>query len=128
MSVLIVNDDTMSGACGVSVFYDFGEREKLTNRWGGHFITVEQRVPYGGAGLICAGFIYGDILCDKIFEALANKYDVLFVSEPRHNRNSGNKFYMAVFSVKDLKKDKYGFNDADSATYDDVSDDDDGDS
>lgn len=101
--------DTLHGACGVTLLSDFWESSE---KFG--FNPADSIMP-GGAGFITAGFIYDNELSDKMFALLSSKYDVLFVSEVRLNRNSENQFYFAVFSVKDVENDKYGWKDQDEA-------------
>lgn len=99
--------DILRGGCGVSVLYDFCERSN------GITVDPTEDVLPGGAGFITAGFIYGNELSNDMFDSLSSRYDVLFVSPVRLNRNSQNQFYFAVFSVKDVENDKYGWDDQD---------------
>jgi hypothetical protein len=105
--------DIPQGTCGVTLLYDFWESSVK----GFGFNPADNIMP-GGAGFITAGFIHDDKLSDKMFALLSSKYDVLFVSPVRLNRNSGNQFYFAVFSVKDVENDKYGFDDQDKEDED----------
>lgn len=106
-------DETVPGACGVAAFCDFRTTQ---DRWDQLKPFDEEVIHPGGAGFICAGFIADNELSDKMFDMMSTKYDVLFVSPKRLNRNSQNQFYFAVFSNKDVENDKYGF-DHESGEY-----------
>lgn len=107
--MLTCNVETVEGACGVTLLHDFYNHPREDG-----FNFIDSILP-GGAGLISAGFIHDDELSDKMFELLSSKYDTLFVSPVRLNRNSKNQFYFAVFSVKDVENGKYGWDDQDDA-------------
>lgn len=100
-----VNEETMTGACGVSVLYDFS----YSSHWGKSDINTI--IPGGGCGLVTAGFIKDDPICDKVFAECVARGKLLWKSRPRKNRNSGNMFYMAVFDWSDKGKAKYGVDD-----------------
>jgi hypothetical protein len=95
----------IEGACGVGVVADFDED---ADGWAGDSSTILSGTR-GGTGLLCAGFIHKDEVCDKAFAQLSKKYKLLFKSTVRKNVNSGNKFYFAVFDCKG-KRVPIGFN------------------
>lgn len=101
--------DTLQGSCGVTLLHSFYEGHAT------YKFNPDDDIMPGGAGFITAGFIHENELSDKMFVFLSSKYDVLFVSEVRLNRNSQNQFYFAVFSVKNVEDDKYGWDDQDAA-------------
>ncbi len=103
--------ETLPGACGVEILYEFEDGDN-SDFCDGDAINKDF-ITTGGAGLVCAGFIADDEDSDKMFDKLSNIYDVLFVSPKRLNRNSKNQFYFAVFSVKDVENDKYGYEHSD---------------
>lgn len=107
--MLACDVNTVVGACGVTLLHDF-----YNHPYEDEFNFTDGILP-GGAGFITAGFIYENELSDNMFALLSSKYDVLFVSPVRLNRNSKNQFYFAVFSVKDVENDKYGWQDQDDA-------------
>ena len=102
------NENVMEGACGISVLYDFSEHAPF---YGTKFNSKNLPIMQGGAGLITAGFVVGDPKSDEMFATLSKRYNVVFVSTPRLNRNSNNMFYMAVFESDETEK--YGYDDAD---------------
>lgn len=54
----------------------------------------------GGTGFLMAGFIYRNKVCTKAFRMLKKKYKLVYRSPIRLNKNSGNKFYFAVFDCE----------------------------
>lgn len=99
-----VETDTVVGACGMGVIYEFDSSY-------GH--DLDEITPLGGAGYVMAGFIEGNEICDKAFKIMTERWDLVWRSEVRENRNSGNKFYTAVFDCSDGGKARYGFDHAD---------------
>ena len=86
---------TVPGACGVGVYEGFGI----------HYGVDIATAPHeGGAGYVMAGFIYKDKLCDEAFEILNKRFKLVFKSRVRKNKNSGNKFYFAVFDTYGICK------------------------
>lgn len=98
--------ETLPGSCGVEILYDFKTPQYSTSN------ELKSHITQGGAGFICAGFIENHEYSDEMFQQMSDKYDVLFVSPVRLNRNSENQFYFAVFSVKDVEDDLYGYDDS----------------
>lgn len=88
---------TVEGACGVGVASEFSDGDS-PRRWGDTYVPITLGTP-GGCGWICAGFIYGDITCDKAFKEMSQAYKLVYVTEPRININSDNLFYFAIFDV-----------------------------
>lgn len=109
---ITANQDTLPGACGVSCLYDF--RDSATY---GYLMPIKKMVPEGGTGIVCAGFIYKDTNCEQAFKEMSKRGKLLFKTRVRKNRNSGNKFYFAVFDFADKGKAKYGFDDYDRSQY-----------
>lgn len=104
-----VCETIMDGACGVSILCDFCE----PGDW--YKSNISTLIPGGGCGLVTAGFIKDDPICDKVFAACVARGKLLWKSRTRKNRNSGNLFYMAVFDWSDKGKARYGFDDQDWA-------------
>lgn len=94
-----VCEETITGACGISVLYEFG-----------HGIEVSNIRIGGGTGLVCAGFIDGDEKSDKVFKEMEKRGPLLFKSPVRKNLNSQNMFYFAVFDWSNGEDGTYGFN------------------
>lgn len=83
---------TVAGACGVGVIHNFGTSNYYS-------AEATSRNP-GGAGWLCAGFIYKNKMCDQMFKELNDKYKLVFQTPVRTNINSGNEFYFAVFDTE----------------------------
>ena len=105
--------ETLPGACGVSCFFEFD----TSDNW--HSATkLSKEVPMGGIGLVCAGFIENNETCDKAFKQMSKRWKMVYRSPTRTNRNSGNRFYFAVFDAKKSEKSKYGFKDNSGDSWD----------
>lgn len=102
-----VREETLPGTCGVSLFYGF------TDYWNTE--NIPDIIPGGGTGIVCAGFRYKHEIDDKVFAEMCKHGKLLFKTRVRKNRNSGNKFYFAVFDYAKGGKGKYGFDDQDRA-------------
>lgn len=89
------NVDTMPYGCGLGLIYNFDG----TNDRYGYTKKISDLVPEGGAGLELATFVVGDEVNTKAYEALKARWPILYQSEPRYNRNSGNLFYIAIFDT-----------------------------
>ena len=100
-----VREETLPGACGVSIFYEFN------NHWGTE--NISDIIPGGGIGIVCAGFRHKHEMDDQVFAEMCKHGKLLFKTRVRKNRNSGNKFYLAVFEYAKGGKGKYGFHDQD---------------
>ena len=102
-----VREETLHGTCGVSLFYSFNEDWDTAN--------IPNIIPGGGIGIVCAGFRHKHEVDDQVFEEMCKHGKLLFKTRVRKNRNSGNKFYFAVFDYAKGGKGKYGYNDQDPA-------------
>jgi len=114
-----VEQDTLPGACGVTCFYEFTMEDE------GYGQALKKIIPSGGIGLVCAGFREKEKFDLEVFEALCQRGKLVYRSPTRTNRNSGNKFFFAVFDFKKSLKSKYGFKDSGdewSNKYDDSED------
>lgn len=87
--------DTISGACGVGVVYDF----RLINEEYFHGKGNLTLFNKGGANWLTAGFILGNETSDIAFKELSDKYKLVFKTSVRKNKNSGNRFYFCVFDT-----------------------------
>lgn len=85
--------NSMDGACGVGVASCFTTYQGYNSE-----IT---KGTQGGCGWLTAGFVVDCPVSEEAFDLLANKYNVVFVSEERKNKNSGNMFYFAVFDCSE---------------------------
>jgi len=81
----------MSGMCGVNIHRSFqtGEPGLWSN----------EAPKLGGANLACAAFIPSET-CRLAYEELAKKFNIVYQSSVRTNRNSGNKFFFVVYDGK----------------------------
>lgn len=104
-----VNQATLAGACGVTVLSDFDRYYSEE--------SISNIVPEAGIGIVCAGFIHKDPVCDAAFKEMSARGKLLLKTRVRKNRNSGNKFYFAVFDFAKNGKAKYGFDDCDRNLY-----------
>ncbi len=95
---IVAEHNTLSDTCSVGLVHNFMHSEYNN----GHYYRslIGSRNP-GGTGFLIAGFVVGNALSEEAFAALSDKHKVLFVSEPRHNVNSGNECYMAVFDTSE---------------------------
>lgn len=104
---LRVDEESLVGACGVSVLYEFkkGDEEKYWLK------DIRTLVPQAGCGWVCAGFIAGNELCDAMFQACLERGPLMYKSPIKKNRNSGHRFYFAMFDWSKTSR-KYGFDHA----------------
>ncbi len=100
-----VQAEIVSGACGIGVLYEFASD---FYHYGN---PVKDVVNPGGTGYICAGFVHGNELSDKVFAEMEKRGPCVFKTDVRENVNSGNEFYFAVFDW--AQDDRFGFNAAD---------------
>jgi len=56
-----------------------------------------------GTGFVQAGFV-DTLICKQAYKLLSFKWPLVFQSEVRKNKRTGNKFFFAVFDVKNPKK------------------------
>lgn len=75
-------EDALSGTCGVSVVDSFGEY---------HYNKFQ-----GGAGWKCAGFIPTKT-CKEFYNEFKKEWKIVFQTEVRINKNSGNPFIFVVY-------------------------------
>ena len=104
---ITVDEETLPGTCGVSLFYAFNDFWDTDN--------ISDIIPCGGTGIVCAGFRHKHELDDKVFAEMCKYGKLLFKTRVRKNRNSGNKFYFTVFDYAKGGKGKYGYDDQDRA-------------
>jgi len=98
---------TVEGACGMGVAHDFRSDEALPY----YREELSKAKNDGGTGFICAGFREGDDLDEGVFALMEDRGPCVFRTETKLNKNSGNRFYFAVF---DWSNDpEYGFDDGD---------------
>ncbi len=88
---------TLSDTCSVGLVHNFATYDD--HAWG-YRKSAGSENP-GGCGFLIAGFVVGNQTSDEAFAALSDKHKLLFLSEPRHNVNSGNDCYMAVFDTSE---------------------------
>lgn len=81
------------GMCGVGSFRGFNGGE------GG--APIDSLNHCGGAAFVSTGFINNN-QCLEAYGILCKRFDVIYQSPIRHNKNSGNMFFFTVFSEKGL--------------------------
>jgi len=87
--------------CGVAVLKNFSEFHKYDKCFLHKLKYIGN--PALGTGFVQAGFVDTPI-CKQAYELLSFKWPLVFQSEVRKNRRTGNKFFFAVFDVKNPKK------------------------
>ncbi len=99
--------ESVVGACGVSVIYNFGD-----NDWGTNLDILhndpgedEEFDPDdcvgGGAGWCCAGFNYTE-KSNKMWDYLNKRFKLVYRTPDRINVNSGNNFFFAIFDTRSV--------------------------
>lgn len=86
MSVTM-EQDTLSGTCGVRLFYFFDKP---------YSSSYTRYAHLGGAELGCAGFVDSPA-CHRAYKELKAKFNIVYQSTPRRNANSGNQFFFVVY-------------------------------
>lgn len=100
-------EETLYGACGVSVLWNFDGDYA-------NFSTKRAWVTAAGCGWVSAGFIEGDKTCNEMFKWMSKQGKLMYKSPVKLNRNSKNNFYFALFDFSNgSDSSDYGFNDAD---------------
>lgn len=99
---LYLETEQLAGGCGVQVFNAFSFDEKpfawLDSRTP-EFGTCHAHGNFVGAGLKLACFI-DTPECELAYEKLAEKFQIVYQSSVRLNRNSGNDFFMCVYEER----------------------------
>lgn len=88
-----MEQETLSGTCGVRLFYSFDRPYTSSDTSHAHL---------GGAELGCAGFVDSPA-CHRAYKELKAQFNIVYQSTPRYNRGSGNQFFFVVY---DGKKEK----------------------
>jgi hypothetical protein len=96
----IEGNDTLSGTCGVGLFYGFRE-----NNWYNRRHNSKTTRGYGGCGWQIAGFI-NDSVRKEVYEDLKERFKIVMQSPVRHNNNSRNMFFFVVYDTKKPRKSK----------------------
>lgn len=87
--------DSLVGGCGVTVFSDFSNED----HWGEKNMVVDDiDKDEIGAGWGIACFIDEDA-CREAYNDIASKYNIIFQSPVRTNRNTGNPFFFIIFDL-----------------------------
>jgi hypothetical protein len=97
MAAKVQSSETLSGTCGVGLFYEFYD-----NSYRGRY---EHSRPYGGCGWNIAGFV-NDTDSKEVYEDLKTKYKIVTQSPVRRNSNSGNNFFYVMYDCKKPRKSK----------------------
>lgn len=96
------NHETLYGGCMMTYISAFNSRYEG---------DLDDAIFGTGCGWVCAGFIKDDADSDLMFKYLEKKYKLLYKTDVRTNRNSGNEVYFAIFDITN-DTNKYGFDDA----------------
>lgn len=104
---MMANYSTPRSTCGLGYIYDFADDSD--DGYDSDYADI-LKGTMGGTGFLTAGFISRNKLCTKVFRALKKKYKLVYRSPIRLNKNSGNKFYFAVFDCEGTDA-KIGFDD-----------------
>lgn len=81
----------VSGTCGLGVVYAFN------TDWA-EAINLDH-LKQQGTGFFVAGFIPTK-KCRKQYEAIAERFPIVYQSPVRRNRNSGNNFFFIIFDAR----------------------------
>jgi hypothetical protein len=82
------------GTCGLGVIHGFEH-----NFGYGQTLSVERIRQGGGIGYTVVGFV-NQPRCKKMYEWIKERYDIVFQSPVKKNRNSRRKFFFIVFKEK----------------------------
>lgn len=121
--------DTVTGSCATGVVYNFKD---YWERWGSN-VNAQNAIPPGGCGWVLVNYVVAlsknrplepNLLenSQKVREILDQRWKIVFETEPRVNRNTGNTCVLVIYQLDE--KDKYGFSDVEEADTDDDDDDD----
>jgi hypothetical protein len=79
---------TLPGSCGYGIIYHHG--------WGGNRLITN--VP-GGTGTAIAAFT-NEPRCKVVYDWIVENCTILYQSQVKRNRNSGNQNFLVVFEAK----------------------------
>jgi len=82
--------ERLPGTCGVNLYHYFGRP---------YAEIAVSSVPLGGADLACASFVNTPD-CKQAYDALKVRFNVVYQSSVRINRNSGRPFFFVVYDGK----------------------------
>lgn len=89
--------DTVPGSCGLGVAFEFSYTTFVHPSWSSAKPIDKDFVHSGGTGFFVAMFVVGDETCDKAYEVLKAKYEIVYQSPVRKNVNSNNDVFFCVF-------------------------------
>ena len=78
------------GTCGLGVLYGFKAG------------TTHEAFMVSGTGFCVAGFT-SHIKCENTYNKIKEKYEIVYQSPVRRNRNSGNDFFFIIFDMRATK-------------------------
>lgn len=83
------------GTCGLGVVYGFNSNDPYVASSG----TSIRRLRPRGAGFSVAGFL-NTPKCKKAYEELAERFQMVYQSPVRRNRNTGNNFFFVIYDTE----------------------------
>lgn len=83
-------NSTIDGTCFLGVISEFDDNDNAPTAF------------EGGSGWVVAGFI-NKPWCKNAYNKMKEKYPILYQSDVRINKNTGNKCFFVVFDVKDAE-------------------------
>lgn len=96
--------DNLSGACGVSILYNFADAY--------YSGSIEDRDFLGGAWWTSAGFINTKD-CKNYYEEFKKHLQIVYQTPVRKNKNSGNAFIFVIYDgkvpVKNINKSNFEY-------------------
>lgn len=95
--VLYAEKETLPGACGVGIIYEFSIDDEEDPDWSWND-SIDPSIV-GGAGWTGAGFIDKQY-CKEVWAWMTKRYKVAYKTPIRVNKNTGNKFFFALFDGK----------------------------
>lgn len=96
-SEITADSEAMYGSCGIGVWSDF---------FAEYYPDVTKRPSPGGAGWHLLMFVEGRSSSKNMYEYAKSRWSILYQSEVRVNKNSGNKVFFCIY---DTSNDPLGF-------------------
>ena len=106
--MLQVNAGTLPGGCGMGYVSGYRYAPEIhpdviaRSPWMHQRFQRVDRTP-GGCGWISGAFI-NTPECREVFETLNKKHRLEYMTPVRRNRNSGRKFFFAIWDTKKVRK------------------------
>lgn len=93
-----------NGFCGINMISSFQEFSPEMYGHNARIKTDQLKALHGGCGWLQAGFVVGDPKCEEAYAILMDRFELVFQSDVRVNKNSLNKFFFAIWDMTKEKK------------------------